>query len=58
MSEAARDTSALRLTRRLWLGAPVVGGLAWLLGAARPASAQQAQKVTLLAKAGTRLRRK
>ncbi len=51
MRESAKDTPALRVTRRLWLGVPVVGSLAWLLGAGRPASAQQAQKASLLAKA-------
>ena len=51
MRESAKDTPALRVTRRLWLGIPVVGSLAWLLGAGRPASAQQAQKASLLAKA-------
>ncbi|MBZ0140800.1 MAG: hypothetical protein K8H87_13665 [Pseudorhodoplanes sp.] len=55
MMEPAKGMSALRITRRLWLGAPVVGGLAWVLGAARPASAQQAQKATLLAKAVERV---
>ena len=51
MRATAKDTHALRITRRLWLGVPVVGGFAWLLGAGRPASAQQAQKASLLAKA-------
>ena len=51
MRASVKDTHTLRVTRRLWLGIPVVGGLAWLLGAARSASAQQAQKASLLAKA-------
>ncbi len=50
MRASAKETPALRVTRRLWLGVPVIGGLAWLLGAARPASAQQAQKASLLAR--------
>ena len=50
MKASAKDTRALQVTRRLWLGVPVVGGLAWLLGAARPASAQQVQKASLLAR--------
>jgi hypothetical protein len=51
MRATAKDTHALRITRRLWLGVPVVGGFAWLLGAGRPASAQQAQKASLCWKA-------
>src|SRR3972149_2671778 len=38
MRASAKDTHALHVTRRLWLGVPVVGGFAWLLGAARQAS--------------------
>jgi hypothetical protein len=55
MRASLKDTHALRVTRRLWLAVPMVGGLAWLLGAARPASAQQAQKASLLAKAVKRV---
>lgn len=55
MKASAKDTRALHVTRRFLLGVPVVGGLAWLLGAARPASAQQAQKASLLAKAVERV---
>ena len=55
MRASLKDTPALRVTRRFWLGVPVVGGLAWLLGAVRPASAQQAQKASLLAKAVERV---
>lgn len=51
MRASARETHPPRVTRRLWLGVPVLGGLTWLLGAGRPASAQQAQKASLLAKA-------
>lgn len=55
MKASANDTHAPRVTRRLWLGVPLVGSLAWLLSAARPASAQQAQKASLLAKAVERI---
>lgn len=55
MKETANDTRAPRVTRRLWLGVPLIGSLAWLLGVARPASAQQAQKASLLAKAVDRI---
>lgn len=55
MKASMKDTRAIQVTRRLLLGVPVVGGLAWLLGAARPASAQQAQKASLLAKAVERV---
>lgn len=52
MRAAANKTPKLNVTRRLWLSIPAVGGFAWLLGAAtQPASAQQAQKASLLAKA-------
>lgn len=48
--------SALRITRRQWLGVPLLGGLAWLAGFVRPASAQQAaQKASLLAKSVDRV---
>ncbi len=55
MKTFAKETLALRVTRRLWLGAPLVGGLAWLLDVVRPAVAQQAQKASLLAKAVERV---
>ena len=51
MKAPEKETHAPQITRRLWLGVPVVGSLAWLLGAVRAASAQQAQKASLLAKA-------
>ncbi|MCC6888043.1 MAG: hypothetical protein IT536_05850 [Hyphomicrobiales bacterium] len=50
MRTSEKNKPALRVTRRLWLGVPVVGGLGWLAGMSR-ASAQQAQKASLLAKA-------
>ena len=55
MRASAKDKPTLRVTRRFWLGVPVAGGLAWLLGAVRPASAQQTQKASLLAKAVERV---
>lgn len=55
MTASARDAFVPRVTRRLWLGVPVIGGLAWLMNALRPASAQQAQKASLLAKAVERV---
>lgn len=51
MRASAKDRAGPRITRRAWLGVPVAGGVAWLLSATRPASAQQAQKASLLAKA-------
>ncbi|KAB2849723.1 MAG: hypothetical protein F9K44_07085 [Hyphomicrobiaceae bacterium] len=51
MRASAKDKSAPRFTRRAWLGVPVTGGIAWLLGRTEPASAQQSQKASLLAKA-------
>ena len=51
MRASAKDRAGPRITRRAWLGVPVAGGVAWLLGATRPASAQQSQKASLLAKA-------
>lgn len=55
MTRSHRHASSPRVTRRLWLGMPAAGGLAWLLSAARPAFAQQAQKASLLAKAVERV---
>jgi len=43
------------VSRRLSLRLPLVGGLAWLLGPAQPASAQQVQKASLLAKSVERV---
>jgi len=51
MREIAKDNPAPRVTRRLWLGIPVIGGLGWLLSTVQRVSAQQAQKASLLAKA-------
>lgn len=51
MTASAKDRTAPRITRRAWLGVPAAGGVAWLLSGTRPASAQQAQKASLLAKA-------
>jgi hypothetical protein len=44
-----------RVTRRSWLGLPVIGGLLLILRSTRSASAQQAQKASLLAKAVDRV---
>ena len=55
MAVPEKDTPVPSVTRRLWLGVPLAGSLAWLFGAARPASAQQAQKASLLAKAVERV---
>ena len=55
MTASTDDTRAVRISRRLWLGLPMVGGAAWLLSAVRPASAQQVQKASLLAKAVERI---
>lgn len=55
MKAFASHAAGLRVTRRLWLGMPIIGGLAWLLNLARPASAQQAQKASLLAKSVERV---
>ena len=54
MKPSTKD-NALRMTRRVWLGVPVVGSLAWLAGATRRASAQEVQKASLLAKAVERV---
>jgi hypothetical protein len=51
MRASAKDRAGPRITRRAWLGVPVAGGVAWLLGGTRPVLAQQAQKASLLAKA-------
>lgn len=50
MTMYGKGGCALRVTRRLLLGAPVIGGLGYLFGAARRSEAQQAQKASLLAK--------
>ena len=50
MKVSSNDTSSPRVTRRLWLGIPVIGSLGWLLAATRRASAQQVQKASLLAR--------
>lgn len=50
MRASAKDNLAPCVTRRLWLGVPVVGGLGWLLASAQRGSAQQTQKASLLAK--------
>lgn len=55
MSVSARDNPAPRVTRRLWLGVPVIGSLGLLLAVTQRASAQQAQKASLLAKAVERV---
>lgn len=54
MKAFAKNTHVPHITRRLWLGVPIVGSLAWLVGT-RSASAQQAQKASLLAKAVERV---
>ena len=48
MTTPTNNAPVARVTRRLWLGIPVTGGLALLLNT--PAAAQQAQKASLLAK--------
>jgi hypothetical protein len=51
MTLSADEGSAPRVMRRAWLGVPAIAGLGWLSASTRPASAQQAQKASLLAKA-------
>lgn len=55
MKASSSQSETLRITRRSSLAAALTGGLAWFLGASRPASAQSAQKASLLAKSVERV---
>ena len=55
MKGLANDSNVHRVTRRWWFGVPLIGGLGWLFAATRRASAQQAQKASLLAKSVERI---
>lgn len=55
MTPSAEDESVPRVTRRSWLDVPAIAGLGWLLATTQRASAQQAQKASLLAKSVARV---
>lgn len=55
MKTLSKDGIGRRVTRRLLLGVPAIGGLGWLLAMTRRTAAQQSQKASLLAKSVERV---